>query len=69
MKYYLLKGKPDDFGATIIYVYYGKRSDVKGVYYIQEISKEHYDILKEYFGEISDYYDKEELEEFIEDYM
>lgn len=69
MKYYLIMGKPDDFGANIIYVYYGKRSDVKGVYHIQEIPKEHYDILKQYLGEISDIYDKEELKEFIEDYM
>lgn len=69
MKYYLIMSKPDDFGAVIIYVYYGKRSDVEGAYSIEEIPKEHYDILKEYLGDISDFYDKEELKDFIEDYM
>ncbi len=55
-KYYLIESKSDDYNACNMAVIYTEEEFIKNyVYYYTEIPKEHYDVLKEYLNDITEW--------------
>lgn len=72
MKWYLISGKSDDYGASTRDLVKCKKKDLKYVYHYVEVPDEDVEVLKKYFGVVNDM-DYEDwgyktLGEYLEEY-
>jgi hypothetical protein len=70
MKWYLICNKPDDYGACLRSLVKCKKSDLKYVYYFDEVPEEDLETLKKYFDIVNDFLDEgEKIKDYLEKYF